>query len=118
MNLDINLTMNKKFLSTVYFIILFSGFALGQTPIIKLCFTGVDNWQHIHLDKIHVKNLAKNCDTTIFWPDTTLSLNALGIYELLSHVGLQVFQNTPNPVQERTSIKISIPERGNVRIQV
>ncbi|MEI7897688.1 MAG: FISUMP domain-containing protein [bacterium] len=110
--------MKTKFLTSVFFTLLFSVFALGQTPMIKLCFTGVDNFQHVHLDKIQIKNLDKNCDTTLFWPDTTLSLKTMGINEMFYPGGLQVFQNTPNPVQERTSIKISVPERGIVRIQV
>jgi len=94
-------------------------FAFGQYPIINLSFTGVDNWQHIDLNKIEIRNLDKSCDTTLFWPDTVLSLNTLGINNMYySNEGLQIYQNTPNPVNERTSIKIYVPERGNVNIQI
>jgi len=110
--------MKIKFFPIVFFSILLTGIVSGQTGL-NLSFTGIDNWQHIHLNKVEIKNLDKLCDTTLYWPDTVLSLNTLGINDLYySNRRLQVFQNTPNPVEERTSIKIYIPARGNVQIQI
>jgi len=110
--------VKPKIITALFLTILYSGYAFGQTSVIKLSFTAVDIWQHVQLDKIYVKNVDKDCDTTLFWPDTTLTLNTLGINEQMNHRGFHVLQNTPNPVREKTIIKVCIPEKGPVRIQV
>ncbi|MEI7660861.1 MAG: T9SS type A sorting domain-containing protein, partial [Bacteroidota bacterium] len=98
---------------------LFAGAACGADPVITFSFSGVCNGQHIAMTGINIKNITRNCDTTLSWPDTTLTLNIMGTDEYyFSENDLQVFQNVPNPVEENATVKIHAPERGLYKIQI
>jgi len=106
--------MKLKSYSTVFLLFLIVCNVFSQT---KLTFKGIMNSLYTKLDSVSIRNVDKACDTTIFWPDTVLSINALGIYDLNENPEtLQVFQNTPNPVQEQTRIMIFMPRNGIVTI--
>jgi len=77
------------------------------------------NGQYARIDRVDIGNLDKNCDTTLYWPDTLLTLQPLGLYDISKNpAGLRVFQNVPNPISGNTKILIYIPENGNVTIEV
>ena len=63
--------------------------------------------------------MVKNCDTTLFWPDTVLLMKTMGIdVQIVSPSGFQVFQNNPNPTGEITSLRIFVPETGLVKTHI
>ncbi|MEI7662411.1 MAG: fibrobacter succinogenes major paralogous domain-containing protein [Bacteroidota bacterium] len=91
--------------------------ATGQNTI-TLSFTGMDRSNYAKTDTIKIHNTVRNCDTTLFWPDTVLSVT-VGIRDLtMVKEDLQVFQNVPNPVRENTSISVYLPLSGNVDVNV
>jgi uncharacterized protein (TIGR02145 family) len=111
--------MKPKIFTTAFFLLLFASNTLGQRSAISLSFTGTANGQYAQLSKIDIRNLNENCDTTLYWPDTVLSLIPVGTNDLHSFSGeFQVFQNVPNPVWENTKILLYLPESGKVTIDV
>jgi len=111
--------MKPKIFTTAFFLLLFASSTLGQRSAISLSFTGTANGQYAQLSKIDIRNLNENCDTTLYWPDTVLSLIPVGTNDLHSFSGeFQVFQNVPNPIRENTKILLYLPESGKVTIDV
>jgi len=92
----------------------------GQKSIIELTFTAIDSAAYIQLDSIKVMNRTQGGSTILHWPDTTLVLDfQVGISEInQNNRTFQVFQNYPNPVIERTTISMQIPEKDKVNIIV
>ena len=108
--------MKPKLFISVFFLLLLVTNTLGQ---ITFTFTGIENSMHVNLDSIQIRNLDRDCDTTIIWDDTVLRIYPLGINYLSSFTNeLQVFQNVPNPVIEKTKIIVHLPESGDVSIDV
>lgn len=93
---------------------------LAQKPVINLTFTSVDVEQWVPLESITIKNITRGVDTTIFYPDTVLSIHyQVGINEADDHTnGFRVFQNFPNPVKNNTTINIYVPDKGKVNINI
>ncbi len=92
--------------------------AVGQKPSIELIFTAIDNAAYVQLSSIKVINRTQGGDTILYWPDTVLMLNYMvGIHETdTGSEGFRVFQNHPNPVVNRTSISLYVPERDKVSL--
>ncbi|MCD4725293.1 MAG: hypothetical protein K8R63_10680 [Bacteroidales bacterium] len=111
--------MKSKLLVTIVLLIL-SYIISAQNPYLVLTYTAEDNGAYIQLDSIKVMNRTQDCDTVLYWPDTVLVLgSSFGIQEpIVTQDGLQVFQNYPNPVVDRTIVKIFIPEKGLVNIMI
>jgi uncharacterized protein (TIGR02145 family) len=111
--------MKQKILTTTFCLLVMASSTLGQKSAISLSFTGTINGQYAQLSKIDIRNLDRNCDTILYWPDTVLNLIPVGINDLHSlSEEFQVFQNVPNPVNETTKIMLYIPESGNVKIEI
>jgi len=103
----------------IFFLFLAAIVSFGQRSIISLSFTGITNEQYVQLSRVEIRNLNTNCDTTIYWPDTVLAINSLGINDLHSSTSeLQVFQNVPNPVLEDTKIWVYLPDNEDISIYV
>ena len=118
-NLCNNLPMKRKTFTTAFFLLLFASVTLGQRSAISLSFTGTAGGHYAQLDKVDIRNLNKNCDTTLYWPDTVLYIYPVGMKNLPPFSGeFQVFQNVPNPVRETTKILLYLPEKGKVMIDV
>ena len=91
----------------------------ANSQTIELTFTAVDSAQWIQLDSIKVMNRTQESDTVLHWPDTTLILYYVGIEENFHNPStFQLHQNYPNPVIDRTNIKICTSEKDQVLIQV
>jgi uncharacterized protein (TIGR02145 family) len=87
----------------------------GQT--INLSFTAVENVSYIQLDSIKVMNRTQGGDTVLYWPDTVLSSTYIGLYEKPSNENaFRVIQNYPNPVVDRTTVSLYVPEKDKVSI--
>ena len=78
---------------------------------VVLTFTGSDNLDHyVQLHHVIVSNITRNWSTTIYYPDTTLSLSGVGIPEVET-VGsrFSVSQNVPNPFDGTTEVSVNMP---------
>jgi uncharacterized protein (TIGR02145 family) len=109
--------------------------AFGQKQTLDLTFTAVDNASYVQLDSIKVMNRTQGSDATLYWPDTTLTLE-ITPGDLLLYIGYSskfpygiadldscmdnftLFQNYPNPVKDQGVISMYIPEKGTVNIMV
>jgi uncharacterized protein (TIGR02145 family) len=94
--------------------------AFGQRPTMELTFTAVNNIDWVQLDSIKVMNRTQGGDTVLYYPDTVLVLDfQVGVPEVnMDTDGFQVFQNYPNPVTNRTTISMYVPEKGSVGMVV
>lgn len=99
--------------------ILLSAGLTAQRSTIELTMTANNNGTYIKLDSIKVKNITRFCDTTLYWPDTSLTFNILGIpaYQNTKS-GFHLFRNYPNPVADLTCFDINLPEKGTLNLQI
>jgi uncharacterized protein (TIGR02145 family) len=91
---------------------------MGQNTI-DLTFTSVDSATYVQLDSIKVMNRTQGGDTTLYYPDTVLSIYYVGVPKLSPwNNAFQVFHNYPNPVADQTIVSLYIPEKDKVGIIV
>lgn len=94
-------------------------FGYGQRPSLELTFSAIYNTDNIELDSIRVMNLTRGGDTVLYRPDSVFSLFYMGIRDHGSRQDeFRVFQNHPNPVTDRTTITLYVPDKGLVSINV
>ena len=114
--------MKKFYLLSSLIFCLFNGFS--QTPI-TLTFQAKDSLTQnaLALDSVNVKNLAENCDTTLYDAVSVLNMVALwpvGIDEPTSRnsESFVVMQNIPNPFQGSTLVRIWLKYAGELNLAV
>ncbi|MDY6325690.1 MAG: FISUMP domain-containing protein [Bacteroidales bacterium] len=95
-------------------------FSLANAQTVTLTFTGRDaSSQHVQLNRVCVTNLTKGWQETIYWPDTTLSMqNNTGISENGLAKGFSLAQNVPNPFSGETEVFMATDETGDVFITI
>jgi uncharacterized protein (TIGR02145 family) len=109
--------MHRTSVITIVFILLFHA-AFSQKSSVELYFTGVQLGKSVKSDSILIQNLTKECDTVLYWPDTLLSLAAVGIGEYPPDEDFRLFPNTPNPFFSTSEFDVFLPSRGNLQIMV
>ena len=109
----------KKLLSFLA-VVLISAAAFAQS--VTLTFTAKDAAnQHVQLNRVSITNLTKGWQETIYWPDTTLTMqNGTGIADVETHRGtsLQLSQNNPNPFTGTTEVSLMVAEEGEVMVEI
>ncbi len=86
---------------------------------ITLKFTGYYANNFIELDSIKIENLTQSGDTMLYYPDTTLSLLTVGQEKKISeNAEFILYQNYPNPVLDKSTIKLYIPKKDKVVIKI
>ena len=87
---------------------------------IHLIFTGRDEVEHrVLLDRITIRNLTQEWEKTLFWPDTTFSMQLPPQTARLEPVELfHLSPNMPNPFNGRTDVTLSVREPGNVLLEI
>lgn len=109
----------KRLLSFLV-VILISTVAFAQS--VTLTFTAKDAAnQHVQLHRVSITNLTKVWQETIYWPDTTLTMqNGTGIadVETLGRVSLQMSQNNPNPFTGTTEVNLMATNEGSVALDI
>ena len=106
----------KKILFIISAVILIIIKVFSQSGSLQLTFTAVNNEDYVKLDSIKIINKSLYCDTVLHYPDTVIILDyEVGILESeKENPSLKVFQNYPNPVNEMTTISLSVPEKDLV----
>ena len=107
----------KKYLKTLALACLTLIAATTIAQNINLCFTGTfTNGDYARLDSVKVENLNRNWTETLVYPDTVLSFNQTGISGAeRSELELQSY---PNPFNGKTSVRVFLPQSGNVTLQI
>jgi len=92
----------------------------GQRPIINLTFTKNYTISNSKIDSIKVMNMSNNEYTMLYWPDTTLKLDYIdGIGDYINNnQKFLISQNYPNPISDKTTICLHIPNKGIVTILI
>lgn len=102
-------------------LVLLHGFSPFRTNAqVVLTFTGNDNLnQYVQLHHVVISNITRNWSTTIYYPDTTLSLSGVGIAETeIAGSRFSVSQNVPNPFDGTTVVSVNMPNADNLWIDV
>ena len=109
----------KRLLSFLV-VILISITAFAQS--VTLTFTAKDAAnQHVQLNRVSITNLTKGWQETIYWPDTTLTMqNGTGIADVETRRGtsLQLFQNNPNPFTGTTEVNLMVTAEGTATMDI
>ena len=109
--------MKNILFSLILTILLPMGMVAQSVP---LTFTGKDannNW--VPLDRVSVTNLTKGWQETIYWPDTTLTMqNGTGIDDYASNGGFSLSQNNPNPFNGATDVLLMVADAGTVTLEI
>ncbi|MCR4681227.1 MAG: T9SS type A sorting domain-containing protein, partial [Bacteroidales bacterium] len=109
----------KRLLSFLV-VILINTVAFAQS--VTLTFTAMDTAnQYVQLHRVSITNLTKGWQETIYWPDTTLTMqNGTGIadVETLGRVSLQMSQNNPNPFTGTTEVNLKVTNEGTVALDI
>ena len=92
--------------------------AFAQT--VTLTFTGRDAVDHyVQLNRMSITNLTKSWQETIYWPDTTLTMqNGTGIDESVANGGFVLSQNNPNPFSVTTDVNLTVADAGAVTLKI
>ena len=66
-----------------------------------------------------ITNLTKSWSETIYWPDTTLTMqNGTGIDESDANGGFTLSQNNPNPFSGTTDANLTVVDAGEVALEI
>ena len=110
----------KKHLLIVLAPLLAAASLSAQT--ITLQFTGRDAIGHyVQLDSVTITNFTRNWQETVFWPDTTLTLQiGTGIEDAGTGgtPSLKLSQNNPNPFSGMTEVELSVADKGKVTLEI
>lgn len=110
----------KKHLLIVLAPLLAAASLSAQT--VTLQFTGRDATGHyVQLDSVIITNYTRNWQETVFWPDTTLTLQiGTGIEDAGTGgtPSLKLSQNNPNPFSGMTEVELSVADKGKVTLEI
>ncbi|MFO7791043.1 MAG: FISUMP domain-containing protein [Bacteroidales bacterium] len=86
---------------------------------ISFSFTAKHTCEYAASDSVLIENLTQGGDTTLYFPDTVLTINLSGIESIYGgQNGFSVSQNYPNPFETKTEIDIFVPERDDFTLNV
>ena len=111
----------KNILFSLIFAILLPMGMMAQS--VTLTFTGKDaNNNRVQLDRVSVTNLTKGWQETIYWPDTTLTMQNGGTgiddAETQHFASLHLSQNNPNPFNGTTDVLLTVADAGMVVLEI
>jgi uncharacterized protein (TIGR02145 family) len=93
----------------------------SQKPTMTLTFTADKNGEHVPLISILIENLTQGGDTTLFAGDTVITLNyiaGIGEDETIGDRNFIVYQNYPNPMEDKTEVILYLPKREDILITI
>jgi len=109
----------KKLIYLILFVLIASLSVIAQKSTITFTFTSNHTCVYTQPDSILVENLTQGCDTTLYYPDTTLSFIITDII-LNSNDQNELFisLNYPNPFSSSTNIDVYTPEKEYITLNV
>ncbi len=113
-----NILVSHRGIAWLFAVLLFHATsAMAQT--IQLSFTGKQAGQYIQLDSIRVENLTQSCDTSLYWPDTVLTLGYTAILEKEPFMsGFSLSGPVPQPFRDECSFELQLPVSGPLELTV
>ncbi|MBQ7735074.1 MAG: T9SS type A sorting domain-containing protein [Bacteroidales bacterium] len=96
-------------------------FVAVQAQSVTLTFTGRDaNNNRVQLDRVSITNLTKGWQETIYWPDTTLTMQngGTGIDDYANNGGFVLSQNNPNPFNGTTDVLLAVADAGTMTLDI
>jgi uncharacterized protein (TIGR02145 family) len=104
--------MKKAFRISVIFLL--CSFQVCAQNNIILNFSGVNNTQPVSLDHIWIKNVTKNCDTTLPQGVMTINLGAVGMDEHHNFINdrIRILEVSSNPFFGNARICLFMPSKG------
>ncbi len=91
-------------------------FSNGQS--ISVTCTAINDTTWTQLDSIMVMNRTQGGDTTLYYPDTVLTLYYVGIDQHQAESKLQVQAVYPNPMTDQATIRICVPKQADIKMLV
>lgn len=97
--------------------------ALAMTSLfaqenVTLTFTGKNaNGNYVQLHQVIVKNITRNWEDTLTFPDTIIVLGNVGINDNVANQ-FSLSQNVPNPFDGRSDFTVQTPDAGDVLLEV
>ena len=87
---------------------------------VTLTFTGKDaNNYRVQLNRVTITNQTKGWTETIYWPDTTLTMqNGTGIDDYANNGGFGLSQNNPNPFNGTTDVLLTVVNAGSATLEI
>ena len=109
----------KNILFSLIFAIFFTDGMMAQS--VPVSFTGRDannNW--VQLERVSVTNQTKGWQETIYWPDTTLTMQNGGtdIDDYADNGGFVLSQNLPNPFNGTTDVLLTVTDAGTMTLEI
>lgn len=104
----------------ILFLFLFTN-SFSQEGSFTISFSGEDaeTLNPVIIEQVLVKNLSRDCDTSVYGPDPTLTLSWVsGLNELESKQAFQVGQNYPNPLSGSTRFDIQLTDHQKINIKL
>ena len=106
----------KQLLCSVVLLLALMNISNAQTSI---AFSGEDNaGGYVRLHHVIVSNLSQQWCDTLYYPDTTLLLSAVGVDEHVANSDFQISRIRPNPMNGTTEMAVQIPYEDDVAIEV
>lgn len=108
----------------LFFCMVMTGLVIGsyaQQQSLVLAFTASNIGQHVYINSILIENLTQGGDTTLYAPDTTLTLDyIIGQTELnlSGEKKLGISQNYPNPMTEQAKVSVYLPENTDISVNI
>ena len=110
----------KNIVSILSILIITISTAKPQSVI--LTFTGRNqNNGYVQLDHVIIKNLTKDWQEILYWPDTVLTMTYTGIENHVKandNLPIQLTQNNPNPFDGTTYATLILTKDGDVSVEI
>ncbi|MBR4217759.1 MAG: hypothetical protein IKR71_01775, partial [Bacteroidales bacterium] len=97
---------------------IFNMFVAAAQELVTLSFTG-ETESHLYqqLDSVKIDNLTREWSEVIYYPDTILHLNTVGVAQYQqADEQIKLYQNIPNPFNGITDFNIALAEKSTVSL--
>ncbi len=96
--------------------------SFAQNITIEFTFTAENDGQNVPLDSILIENLSQGGDTTLYAPDTVLTIlcdiSKISDKKAVNGNVFSVSQNYPNPFNKKTMVNLYLPKKEHIKITV
>jgi uncharacterized protein (TIGR02145 family) len=99
--------------------LIFITFVASAQETVTLTFTGeTESHSFQQLDSVKIDNLTREWTEVVYYPDTLLILNTVGVPQWDRAGAAKLYQNTPNPFEGITLFNLVLPEQKKVQLAI